>query len=118
MARGKIPMNQLPVFPKVPAGTQPEYLHPPYRSSLKRAPARPLILLPQTLSERAGPVFGHAAVQAIDSDLTSQRSGPPAGERIIVSGRVLDEEGRPVGGALLEVWQANAAGRYKHKLDQ
>jgi protocatechuate 3,4-dioxygenase beta subunit len=111
-------MNHLPVFKRVPTGTQPEYLHPPYRSSLKRAPARPLVLLPPTLSERTGPVFGHAAVTESDSDLTSQHGGPPAGERIIVSGRVLDEDGRPVRGALVEVWQANAAGRYKHKLDQ
>jgi protocatechuate 3,4-dioxygenase beta subunit len=111
-------MSELPVFSKVPPGTQPEYLHPPYRSSLKRAPTKPLILLPGTLCERTGPVFGHAAVTAGDSDLTAQHKGSPAGERIVVSGRVLDEDGRPVRGALVEVWQANAAGRYRHKLDQ
>lgn len=111
-------MSGLPVFPKVPTGTQPEYLHSPYHSSLKRAPVKPLVMLPPTLSERLGPVFGHAAVTANDSDLTAQHDAPPAGERIVVSGRVLDEDGRPVRGALVEVWQANAAGRYKHKLDQ
>ena len=111
-------MNPLPRFLRVPSGTQPEYLHPPYRSSVKRAPTKPLILLPETLSERTGPVFGHAAVQASDSDLTAQHAAPPAGERILVAGRVLDEDGRPVRGALVEVWQANAAGRYRHKLDQ
>jgi len=111
-------MTGLPIFTRVPKGTQPEYLHPPYRSSLKRAPARPLILLPQTLSERTGPVFGHSAVQTSDSDLTSGHAGAPSGERIVVSGRVLDEGGRAVRGALVEVWQANSAGRYKHKLDQ
>jgi protocatechuate 3,4-dioxygenase beta subunit len=111
-------MSELPVFPKVTPGTQPEYLHPPYRSSLKRAPTKPLVLLPQTLSERTGPVFGHAAVSASDSDLTAQHSDSPVGERIVVSGKVQDEDGRPVRGALVEVWQANAAGRYKHKLDQ
>ena len=111
-------MGELPVFPKLPPGTQPEYLHPPYRSSLKRAPTKPLILLPHTLSERTGPVFGHASVTTNDSDLTAQHLDPPAGERIVVSGRVLDEDSRPVRGALVEVWQANAAGRYKHKLDQ
>jgi protocatechuate 3,4-dioxygenase beta subunit len=109
---------KLPVFPKVPNGTQPEYLHPPYKSSVKRAPTRPLIALPHTFSERTGPVFGHAAVRASDSDLTAQQPGQPAGERIVVTGRVLDEDGRPVRGALVELWQANAAGRYKHKLDQ
>src|SRR5262245_12335889 len=111
-------MNPLPVFLKVPPGTQPEYLHPPYKSSLKRAPTKPLVLMPQTLSETTGPVFGHAAVSASGSDLTAQHAGQPAGERIVVSGRVLDEVGAPVCGALVEVWQANAAGRYKHKVDQ
>lgn len=111
-------MSELPIFPKVPSGTQPKYLHTPYRSSVKRAPTKPLVLLPHTLSERTGPVFGHAVVTANDSDLTAQHAAPPTGERIVVSGRVLDEDGRPVRGALVEMWQANAAGRYKHKLDQ
>jgi protocatechuate 3,4-dioxygenase, beta subunit len=111
-------MNELPVFPKPPRGTQPEYLHPPYRSSLKRAPTTPLVLLPHTLSERTGPVFGHQAVTSADRDLTGRHAGAPLGERIVISGRVLDEDGRPVPGALVEVWQANASGRYKHKLDQ
>src|SRR5215472_14930946 len=108
----------LPTFQKAPRGTQPEYLHPPYKSSLKRAPTRPLIAFPATFSERTGPVFGHAAVQASDSDLTAQHEAPPVGERIVVTGRVLDEDTRPVRGALVELWQANAAGRYKHKNDQ
>ena len=111
-------MSKLPVFPRVSPGTQPAFLHAAYRSSVKRAPTRPFVLSPHTLSERSGPVFGNAAVAAGDSDLTAQYSGPPAGERIIVSGSVLDEDGRPVRGALVEIWQANAAGRYKHKLDQ
>jgi len=111
-------MEKLPVFDRVRPGTQPEYLHSPYRSSIKRAPTQPLILLPHTISERTGPVFGHAAVAATDSDLTAQHAGAPLGERIVVSGRVLDEGGRPVRGALIEVWQANAAGRYQHKNDQ
>jgi protocatechuate 3,4-dioxygenase beta subunit len=109
---------ELPVFDRVPPGTQPEYLHPPYRSSVKRAPMQPLILLPHTMSERTGPVFGQSAVAPTDSDLTAQHAGAPLGERIVVSGRVLDEGGRPVRGALIEVWQANAAGRYLHKNDQ
>lgn len=106
-----------PVFEAVKAGTQPEYLHPAYRSSEKRAPTRPLILLPRTLSERTGPVFGHELVKPTDSDLTAQHRGQPLGERIVVTGRVLDEGGRPVRGAMIEVWQANAAGRYLHKND-
>jgi protocatechuate 3,4-dioxygenase beta subunit len=99
-------------------GTQPKHLHPPYASSLKRAPSRPLIYLPHTLSEITGPVFGAESVDVKAFDLTKQHSGEPAGERIIVSGRVIDEEGRPIRHTLIEIWQANAAGRYRHKIDQ
>jgi protocatechuate 3,4-dioxygenase beta subunit len=99
-------------------GTQPAYLHPDYVSTLKRAPTKSLILLPHTKTEKTGPVFGSSLVMAIDSDLTRQHAGEPLGERIIVSGRVLDEESRPVRNALIEIWQANAAGRYPHKADQ
>jgi protocatechuate 3,4-dioxygenase beta subunit len=70
------------------------------------------------LSEITGPVFGHSDIGENDNDLTRQHSGEPVGERIIVSGRVLDEDDRPVRNALLEIWQANAAGRYLHKVDQ
>src|SRR5258708_34056509 len=111
-------MEKLPVFDRVPPGTQPEYLHPPYRSSMKRAPTQPLILLPNTLSERTGPVFGQNTVAPTDSDLTAQHAGAPLGERIVVSGRVLDEGCRPVRGALIEVWQANAAGGELPKKEQ
>ena len=99
-------------------GAQPEYLSPEYRSSVRRAPALPLIVLPHTMSELSGPVFGHNSVEPTDRDLTAQHAGEPLGERILVHGRVLDDGGRPVPHALLEVWQANAAGRYRHKLDQ
>ncbi len=99
-------------------GTQPEYLHPPYVSSHLRAPRLPLIVVPQTLSELSGPVFGDRAFAEFDNDLTRQHTAEPIGERIIVSGRVLDENERPVRNALVEVWQANAAGRYRHKVDQ
>ena len=99
-------------------GTQPEYLFPMYASTVKRAPTRPLVILPHTLSEFTGPVFGHDEVRAEDHDLTGQHKGPPIGERIIVSGRVLDENARPVPHTLVEVWQANSAGRYPHKVDQ
>ena len=99
-------------------GTQPNYLHPPYQSSIKRAPSKPLILLPHTLSEITGPVYGHDKVSPTDSDLTQQHAGEPQGERIIVSGHVLDEDGRPVPRTLVEIWQTNAAGRYFHQMDQ
>jgi protocatechuate 3,4-dioxygenase, beta subunit len=92
-------------------------LHEAYRSTVRRAPRRPLILLPQTLSEITGPVFGHEQIDEADHDLTRQHPGEPLGERIIVSGRVLDDGGRPVPRTLIEVWQANAAGRYRHGRD-
>jgi protocatechuate 3,4-dioxygenase beta subunit len=111
-------MAKLPIFGKLTIGTQPNYLHPEYRSSVKRAPTRPLIVLSQTLSERTGPAFGQDVVRPSDRDLTAQHAGEPLGERIVISGRLLDEGGKPVRGALIEVWQANAAGRYKHKMDQ
>lgn len=99
-------------------GSQPNYGHPPYVSSQIRAPKCPLVVMPHTLSEITGPVFGHSTIGENDNDLTRQHSGQPLGERIIVSGRILDENERPVRQALIEVWQANAAGRYLHKVDQ
>ena len=98
-------------------GTQPEYLHAPYASTRKRAPARPLVVLPHTLSEITGPIFGAHEVRQEDGDLTHQHAGDPLGERIIVNGRVLDENNLPVPGALIEIWQCNAAGRYRHSND-
>src|SRR5271170_4660796 len=98
-------------------GTQPQYLHPPYRSTHFRAPTRQLVLLPHTLSEVTGPVFGHEAVGPLDSDLTRQHDSAPLGERIIVGGRVVDANGRPVRDQLIEIWQCNAAGRYRHSGD-
>jgi protocatechuate 3,4-dioxygenase beta subunit len=75
-------------------------------------------MLPHTLSEITGPVFDHDDLQSTDHDLTKQHAGEPIGERIIVSGRVLDEDGRPVPHTLIEIWQANSAGRYPHRADQ
>ena len=111
-------MADLREYRKQKAGSQPPYFYPAYVSSTKRAPMRPLIAVPQTLSEWTGPVFGHSEVEPRDADLTKHGQGVPLGERIIVSGRVLDEDARPVRNALVEVWQANAAGRYLHKADQ
>jgi len=98
----------------------PPYYHPPYTSTVKRAPQQPLIALPTTLSELTAPVFGSGTIQPLDNDLTRNavRNGQPIGERIIVVGRVLDDALKPVQGALLEIWQANACGRYIHKIDQ
>ncbi|SPA43568.1 Protocatechuate 3,4-dioxygenase beta chain [Cupriavidus taiwanensis] len=98
--------------------TQPEYRFDPYASTHKRSPGQPLIALPQSLSEVTGPAFGAEFVREGDNDLTIGNGGEPIGERILVTGRVLDENGRPVPNALIEVWQANAAGRYVHKRDQ
>jgi protocatechuate 3,4-dioxygenase, beta subunit len=105
-------------FKRPRPGSQPNYGHPAYVSSQKRAPQYPLVVMPHTLSEITGPVFGHSSIGEKDNDLTRQHSGPPLGERIIVSGRILDENERPVRNALIEVWQTNAAGRYLHKVDQ
>src|SRR5213594_72233 len=98
--------------------SQPVLLHEPYRATIRRAPRKPLILLPHTLSEVTGPVYGPEDITEGDNDLTHQRGGEPLGERMILTGRVLDDNGRPVAQALLEIWQANAAGRYLHVKDQ
>src|ERR1700686_3716448 len=98
-------------YRRADAGTQPNHLHSPYVSSIKRAPLKPLVYLPHTLSEVTGPSFDSSAIDVKASDLTRQGHGEPLGERIIVSGRVVDEDSKPVVHTLIEVWQANAAGR-------
>jgi protocatechuate 3,4-dioxygenase beta subunit len=97
--------------------TQPDLLYPPYASTVKRAPREPLLPLQASLSEITGPVFGFDRIRANDWDLTRQGNGEPIGERIVVTGRVLDGNGRPVPHTLVEVWQANSAGRYPHRRD-
>jgi protocatechuate 3,4-dioxygenase beta subunit len=109
-------MDDAPGYRRIRAGGQPPYFHPAYASSVKRAPTRPLVLLPHTLSERTGPVY-RGDLAPLDHDLTRQGAGEPLGERIAIAGRVLDEDGRPVPHTLVEVWQANAAGRYRHQND-
>ncbi len=96
----------------------PPYYYPDYVGTRLRAPKEPLVLLPHTLSELTGPIFGDGAVGELDNDLTRQHAGPPLGERIIVSGRVLGSDGKPLRSQLVEIWQANAAGRYIHEVDQ
>jgi protocatechuate 3,4-dioxygenase beta subunit len=100
--------------------SQPPYVFPAYRSTPLRSPTRPLIPLPNTLSEITGPVYGHDSIGPDDADLTrnGRHGGEPLGERIIVGGRVLDEDGKPLPDTLIEIWQCNAAGRYVHSADQ
>jgi protocatechuate 3,4-dioxygenase beta subunit len=97
--------------------------HPPayapgYKTSVLRSPKRPLLSLDGTISEITGPVFGHSTIGELDNDLLHNFAKPgesAIGERIIVHGQVLDERGRPQAGILVEFWQANAGGRYRHK---
>jgi protocatechuate 3,4-dioxygenase beta subunit len=99
-------------------GSQPPSLYKPYQSNALRAPSQPLIFLPHTLSEVTGPIYGHGGIAETDNDLTRQHADAPRGERIIVTGRVLDSNGRPIPQTLIEIWQANSAGRYIHQKDQ
>ncbi len=97
---------------------QPPAFTPWYKTSVLRSPQKAMISLDNTISEITGPVFGHNMLGALDDDLIHNfaRPGESAiGQRIIVYGRVLDERGKGVPGALLEFWQANAGGRYRHK---
>ncbi|KQV66340.1 protocatechuate 3,4-dioxygenase subunit beta [Rhizobium sp. Root1220] len=96
----------------------PPALTPGYKTSILRSPQRALLSLDGTISETTGPVFGHSIIGEMDNDLIHNfaKAGESAiGERIIVHGRVLDERGRPQAGVLVEFWQANAGGRYRHK---
>ncbi|MBV9002670.1 MAG: protocatechuate 3,4-dioxygenase subunit beta, partial [Solirubrobacterales bacterium] len=102
---------------------EPEGAHPPldfegYKSTALRHPKQPLIYMPQTVTEITGPQLGPRLMAENDNDLTVQHGGEPIGERIVVSGRVFDTEGKPLRGTLVEIWQANAAGRYKHRWDR
>ncbi|MCV7408748.1 protocatechuate 3,4-dioxygenase subunit beta [Mycobacterium florentinum] len=100
------------------ADTQPLLDYPPYRSSALRHPKQPLLLVDPDELERTAPCFGERDVDPRDADLTAGHPGEPIGERIIVAGRLLDQSGRPLAGQLIEIWQANAAGRYRHQRDQ
>jgi len=111
-------MNRIAGYRSPSAGTQPDYLHSPYVSSMKRSPTHPLVRIMQTLSEVTGPAFGRELLAPTAHDLTRQHRADPLGERIIVSGRVIDENDRPLANTLVEIWQANAAGRYLHAADQ
>lgn len=96
------------------------YICTPYKSTILRGPTKPLVPLKPALKNLLAPVYGHEIVGEFDHDLTrnARQNGEPIGERIVVTGRVTDEDGRPVRNTLVEIWQANAAGRYVHKVDQ
>ena len=98
----------------------PSHIYPYYKSTLLRGSKQPLVPIKQALAQLNAPVYGSDQLGPLDHDLTKNavKNGEPLGERIIVTGRVSDEDGRPVRNTLVEVWQANAAGRYVHKVDQ
>lgn len=100
--------------------SHPPLIHADYKSTGLRGPKRPLLPIAARLADRRAPAFGHEQVGPLDDDLTRNavKNGAPLGERIVVTGRVLDEQARPVPNTLIEIWQANAAGRYIHKTDQ
>jgi protocatechuate 3,4-dioxygenase beta subunit len=104
----------LPEYEKPRAGNHPPLDFAGYKSTALRHPKQPLVLLPQRLTEVTGPLLGDGLISLTDADLTTQRGGEPQGQRIIVSGQVRDSGGRPVPDTLVEIWQTNAAGRYRH----
>jgi protocatechuate 3,4-dioxygenase, beta subunit len=106
-------------YGREPSDAHPPLDYPPYRATALRHPQHPLIYLPQTITEITGPQLGPELVAGEhECDLLGGHAGEAIGERIIVSGRVLDTEGKPLRGTLVEIWQANAAGRYRHREDQ
>ncbi len=113
------PVSETPTsYMREDASAHPPMDFPPYKSTALRHPKQPLVYLPQTITEVTGPQLGSELVGSGDHDLTRQHQGAPIGERILVSGRVFDTEGKPLRDTLVEIWQANAAGRYRHKWDR
>ena len=98
----------------------PPRLSPEYKSTVLRAPSQPLVVLKQSLSELTGPLFGDFKLGEFDNDLTKNaiKNGEPLGERIVVHGKVMNENGQPIPNTLIEIWQANSACRYVHKVDK
>jgi protocatechuate 3,4-dioxygenase, beta subunit len=96
---------------------EPALDYPDYRSTARRHPQQALVYLPEQISDLTGPQLGDLRPGELADDLTRQHDGEPLGERIIVSGRLLDAGGRPIRDSLVEIWQANAAGRYRHRAD-
>jgi protocatechuate 3,4-dioxygenase, beta subunit len=108
----------LPRYMRPGPGNHPPLDFAPYKATKGRYPTKPLVLLPHRLTEVTGPLLGDGLITMQDADLTTRYAGEPLGQRIIVFGRVLDSAGRPVPGTLIEIWQTNAAGRYRHSIDQ
>jgi len=97
----------------------PPYLFPEYKSTVLRSPTKPLIPAMEQLKDLSLPAFGESVIGKWDNDLTknARKNGEPIGERVRVSGKVMDEYGKPLKNVLIEIWQANAAGRYIHKAE-
>jgi len=96
----------------------PPFDWPDYVSTRLRHPKQPLVIIQQTLTETTGPAYGGGRLGEFDADLTRQHPGEPLGQRMILEGRLLGDDGRPIPGQLIEIWQANAGGRYAHEVDQ
>jgi protocatechuate 3,4-dioxygenase beta subunit len=111
-------MANSPCLRITPPGTHPPLLYPDYRSTQERAPLQAPVALDQGAEELSVAQFTQALLKPNDADLTRRSTGEPLGQRIVVSGRVTDEDGKPVRNSLIEVWQCNAAGRYFHAKDQ
>ncbi|GAB3728966.1 protocatechuate 3,4-dioxygenase subunit beta [Amycolatopsis oliviviridis] len=109
---------RLPRYRRDPEGTHPPLDYAGYRSTALRHPKEPLIVLPHLLTEVTGPALGPGRIGEFDNDLTKGHEGEPQGQRIIVTGRLLDGDGRPIRDSLVEIWQANAGGRYRHTGDR
>ncbi|HZR03396.1 MAG TPA: protocatechuate 3,4-dioxygenase subunit beta [Burkholderiales bacterium] len=105
-------------YPRESLAAHPPYRVTNYRATHLRAPTRPQIRIEPSAGELIGPAFGPDALTQPVCDLTRQGEGEPLGERIIVSGHVLTEDGMPLPHTLIEIWQANAAGRYVHEVDR
>jgi protocatechuate 3,4-dioxygenase beta subunit len=116
----KTPPGALPTLTPRDWDAHPSYVYSGYKSTAKRGPLKPLIPLKASLGELQQPVYGHDSIGEFDHDLTrnARKNGEPLGERMILTGQVLDERRRPVANTLVELWQANASGRYVHKVDQ
>lgn len=105
-------------FETIATGIYPELVYPPYKSTQKRGPQQPLLRIAAPLPVSRNITPSPRILLPYDTDLTAHGDGEPLGEKIVVTGRVVDEDGKPVRNSLLEVWQCNAAGRYRHKKDQ
>jgi protocatechuate 3,4-dioxygenase beta subunit len=113
-----VTVNAETAQPSLTEDADPPYDWPDYVGTRLRHPKQPLVVIPHTLTELTGPAYGDRRVNETDSDLTQQFDDEPLGQRMILEGRVLGSDGRPLAGQLVEIWQANAAGRYAHQGDR